>query len=174
MLRVPDFKDREAPRSQYSRQIRDNAAIIVETVGAREQRARGCVTGDIGHEWFVIRDIGRIAENEVELAADLLRPIPLFQFGTIGQSERGRIGPRIAERRFAAVDTEPASLRPLAHRRIEQRARSGAEVEYAFGPGAAKMLDCCIDQSLAVRPRDRSEEHTSELQSLMRLSYAGF
>src|SRR3546814_20877278 len=36
MLRVPDFKDREAPRSQYSRQIRDNAAIIVETVGARE------------------------------------------------------------------------------------------------------------------------------------------
>src|SRR3546814_2768970 len=87
MLRVPDFKDREAPRSQYSRQIRDNAAIIVETVGAREQRARRLVTGDIGHELFVIRDIGRIAENEVELAADLLRPIPLFQFGTIGRSE---------------------------------------------------------------------------------------
>src|SRR3546814_3233660 len=64
MLRVPDFKDREAPRSQYSRQIRDNAAIIVETVGAREQRARGLGTGDIGHEVFVIRVIGRIAENE--------------------------------------------------------------------------------------------------------------
>src|SRR3546814_1279109 len=84
--------------------------------------------------------------------------------------------------------TEPASLRPLAHRRIEQRARSGAEVENAFGPFLLPLMsrevEARLDQSLAIRPRDqragpdlepdRSEEHTSELQSLMRISYAVF
>src|SRR3546814_13154923 len=55
--------------------------------------------------------------------------------------------------------TEPASLRPLAHRRIEQRARSGAEVENAFGPFLLPLMsrevEARLDQSLAIRPRDQ-------------------
>src|SRR3546814_10209355 len=37
------------------------------------------------------------------------------------------------------------------------------------------FLDCCRDEFAAIiRPDIRSEEHTSELQSLMRISYAVF
>src|SRR3546814_1608185 len=48
--------------------------------------------------------------------------------------------------------------------------RPGAAVAAAAGPGAAQELpaeDRCV-------ARHRSEEHTSELQSLMRISYAVF
>src|SRR3546814_4493352 len=44
---------------------------------------------------------------------------------------------------------------------------TGAEVAAAIGPGLAKA-------ALAVKVDGRSEEHTSELQSLMRISYAVF
>src|SRR3546814_1880456 len=40
--------------------------------------------------------------------------------------------------------------------------------------GAEKLLETARDYALTRRAFGRSEEHTSELQSLMRISYAGF
>src|SRR3546814_8647349 len=45
---------------------------------------------------------------------------------------------------------------------------SGRRME-SFG---IEQFACCLDYPLSWRFRSRSEEHTSELQSLMRISYA--
>src|SRR3546814_10240937 len=49
-------------------------------------------------------------------------------------------------------------------------------VQDAGGCFALHVADAIIEQAVspAGEPRDRSEEHTSELQSLMRISYAVF
>src|SRR3546814_8127981 len=46
--------------------------------------------------------------------------------------------------------------------------------EFAIGPGAAKRMRACAWPSIRPPTANRSEEHTSELQSLMRISYAVF
>src|SRR3546814_6111164 len=51
------------------------------------------------------------------------------------------------------------------------RQRLGEAVDARFGGG---VIDLAILPRLAVDRTDRSEEHTSELQSLMRISYAVF
>src|SRR3546814_7702165 len=38
----------------------------------------------------------------------------------------------------------------------------------------AELLDACVDADAGLLPEERSEEHTSELQSLMRISSAVF
>src|SRR3546814_1270808 len=90
----------------------------------------------------------------------------LFPYMTLFRSQRG-----IVERRDR--DHHRVGLDRLAHGRVQQplgdlpMAGAGADVDDA-GPG---------DQRAAQRARHRqarSEEHTSELQSLMRTSYAGF
>src|SRR3546814_10477635 len=42
------------------------------------------------------------------------------------------------------------------------------------GLGAALLLGNIVELASNMGPASRSEEHTSELQSLMRISYAGF
>src|SRR3546814_6564357 len=42
------------------------------------------------------------------------------------------------------------------------------------GPVAAALIDINLGETKGWPVADRSEEHTSELQSLMRISYAGF
>src|SRR3546814_6437957 len=59
---------------------------------------------------------------------------------------------------------DPAYRRPLAHDpafQREQRRAAGGTISHSA-------------RALAANPAIRSEEHTSELQSLMRTSYAGF
>src|SRR3546814_7747615 len=67
---------------------------------------------------------------------------------------------------FRSVDPvgQPGDRRRDQHR--HRRAREGARREFRPGCGVAR------DGERA--RRDRSEEHTSELQSLMRISYAVF
>src|SRR3546814_6751241 len=57
--------------------------------------------------------------------------------------------------------------------------RPAVEVDHALGHvrgqrKQARALPCAQDDGLADRHESRSEEHTSELQSLMRISYAVF
>src|SRR3546814_8627570 len=72
----------------------------------------------------------------------------LFPYTTLFRSRRARPAGRDDDR--------------IAHRSSRPR---HAPVERPPGRGAARR---------ARRTRTRSEEHTSELQSLMRISYAGF
>src|SRR3546814_6882901 len=55
---------------------------------------------------------------------------------------------------------------------------AGAQGQYIVLEGKAKDMPFCgfasLDTPLSARRRLRSEEHTSELQSLMRISYAVF
>src|SRR3546814_10437396 len=54
------------------------------------------------------------------------------------------------------------------------RSRTDAPFSSAFRrPGRGGWADYCLTSRLT-RPKNRSEEHTSELQSLMRISYAVF
>src|SRR3546814_10092922 len=57
-----------------------------------------------------------------------------------------------------------------------QVAQLAAEPELGTGGGAADLLRAALAQVDLVEEglEDRSEEHTSELQSLMRISYAVF
>src|SRR3546814_4990458 len=65
--------------------------------------------------------------------------------------------------------TVPPEVSPLAEARLQQRLQPAGAV-YAGDTGAAAMAAAAE----AARSATRSEEHTSELQSLMRLSYAVF
>src|SRR3546814_8978064 len=78
--------------------------------------------------------------------------------------------------RLVVDETAPHRRLPLSlHRQIARKART-------LGPGAALIFarqhsagEWRIgDQADALLPAYRSEEHTSELQSLMRISYAVF
>src|SRR3546814_8035615 len=46
--------------------------------------------------------------------------------------------------------------------------------EFTGGYGRARLMTCFSQVRYGIRTHDRSEEHTSELQSLMRISYAVF
>src|SRR3546814_2794516 len=59
------------------------------------------------------------------------------------------------------------------HLRCECRCRYG-EAEAAAGQIASRAAHERFEHRCCVLGRDRSEEHTSELQSLMRISYAVF
>src|SRR3546814_7833072 len=91
----------------------------------------------------------------------------LFPYTTLFRSVSGlpRGGPggdRPADRGHRGEPAQPAALR--AGIRQDRRAAGGSAA--AGGAG-----DPCGDGR---RAQDRSEEHTSELQSLMRISYAVF
>src|SRR3546814_6584978 len=66
--------------------------------------------------------------------------------------------------------TDRAEVR--RHRASERGARAGAPLRVHFR--LAEQMDGAFAQRLVERGGDRSEEHTSELQSLMRNSYADF
>src|SRR3546814_2638781 len=70
----------------------------------------------------------------------------------------------------ARDQTGKASTQPAAG----QGASSSAAVDMAQSDARRLQLDPKRDQNYQGRKLDRSEEHTSELQSLMRISYAVF
>src|SRR3546814_2405459 len=80
--------------------------------------------------------------------------------------------PAAAERRLAApvVDQQPAEQHPAQVGEVGHARLQAGE--------AQQQLDRAVDDHQRARlhrdRRDRSEEHTSELQSLMRISYAVF
>src|SRR3546814_1134077 len=50
----------------------------------------------------------------------------------------------------------------------------GMVIEAAAGGAFTKLMQPIVDETFVVKDARRSEEHTSELQSLMRISYAVF
>src|SRR3546814_1493840 len=73
-----------------------------------------------------------------------------------------------------AIDTETMGLNPLRDRLCLVQISDGGDDEHLvrFAPGSA--YDAPVLKAILTDPARRSEEHTSELQSLMRNSYAGF
>src|SRR3546814_8749644 len=72
--------------------------------------------------------------------------------------------------------TGPASGRAFAGFGGGRRAPAGGAVAQPAEPGSRGCRPCIRLSRMALAPADpgRSEEHTSELQSLMRISYAVF
>src|SRR3546814_1694764 len=92
------------------------------------------------------------------------------------------IGGAIADDRVA-IDQRRARI----GQRLVDRAANVGEVVTVAGDGVParraiagqhilgrRQVGRAVDRDLVVVPQDRSEEHTSELQSLMRISYAVF
>src|SRR3546814_10302931 len=89
---------------------------------------------------------------------------------------------------FRSVQDRHRHDRPpllLRQPEVGQRARAGPDIAYEVGdplPGDIHTVE--VEETGSHQPREpvavtqfqqeRSEEHTSELQSLMRISYAGF
>src|SRR3546814_6468785 len=99
----------------------------------------------------------------------------LFPYTTLFRSRAGDPDQR------AAVDRQRVERERLRHARVgEPRdlAREGAAVNRRHARPAPRSTHHCLRRAVGVlriaRPRRRSEEHTSELQSLMRISYAVF
>src|SRR3546814_11284807 len=88
----------------------------------------------------------------------------LFPYTTLFRSVRARRGVRPVP--GAARAARPAGRHALRRRAADARSR----------PRAGGRAEAAGRRRAVARPRaeDRSEEHTSELQSLMRISYAVF
>src|SRR3546814_10726386 len=67
-------------------------------------------------------------------------------------------------------ETRECRQRPHPRRIAHAQPMMGAVEQRETSPEERRQLGCCHDR----RHRNRSEEHTSELQSLMRISYAVF
>src|SRR3546814_2804828 len=89
----------------------------------------------------------------------------LFPYTTLFRSARTRRGPPTA-----AADLGTAARRRAAATEGPRRRRSARP----DGPRAGGRRGRRSRRARRVRARRRSEEHTSELQSLMRISYAVF
>src|SRR3546814_10644988 len=91
----------------------------------------------------------------------------LFPYTALFRSHR--VGERRVELPGIVLVEEPEQGRRVAG---DQLAAAGEGVEE--GGGVGTCLTEAIPAPQLVRPALRSEEHTSELQSLMRISYAVF
>src|SRR3546814_2866526 len=92
---------------------------------------------------------------------------------------RGEPSPRqtrqTREKRYDPPELPAHRHRRFEHRRHRRPARHGAlaQTRGGRGPFMRQLVDAVLRQSGAAIEAARSEEHTSELQSLMRTSYAG-
>src|SRR3546814_3081843 len=83
----------------------------------------------------------------------------------------------MAGQRAGVLDLHPADLaRRLLQGGVGRRQRPAQQVAPGCERADAKAVIAFVDGALARESRyvERSEEHTSELQSLMRISYAVF
>src|SRR3546814_4457940 len=106
----------------------------------------------------------------------MLRRPPRSEPGIVRRVEQDRgamIGIDHLARKYDLVAHLPADLAEAGQRDVE-RPRPGAEIDVAGHQPRQpeRPPDRSHRQILAVR--HRSEEHTSELQALMRISYDGF
>src|SRR3546814_5371579 len=76
---------------------------------------------------------------------------------------------RLLGRRFGGAAEPAATVHELAQQRQRAEAAEGRQDVAAEGHGRGRAED---EQHVVPAPRGRPEEHTSELQSLMRITYA--
>src|SRR3546814_1600241 len=86
-----------------------------------------------------------------------------------GQTGRGNARPEPLKLRVRVRQSFRGPFRPSAHRLRSRSARAGRRSSRGRSAAKRERRDRARN-----RPQRRSEEHTSELQSLMRISYAVF
>src|SRR3546814_5057396 len=100
----------------------------------------------------------------------------LFPYTTLFRASGSRPGRRVADRRLIRVarghEIKPVRRCVQAKRTSVAGAKRGFEI--VGRPFAASHQRKATDHRSHLMVEERSEEHTSELQSLMRISYAVF
>src|SRR3546814_1123874 len=99
---------------------------------------------------------------------DDARPLHLAREDRVAERQRGTVA--VAE---IAHGGEAGAQRLHPVRLGIERLRGGAERDFLELAGDAARVTCQMDMAVD-ETGERSEEHTSELQSLMRISYAVF
>src|SRR3546814_7983829 len=99
----------------------------------------------------------------------IVRPRPLRQAGPMSPSQTEHAGLHVRrwrdQRRRSQLDVAVSADISTRHLSYIETGRSTP---------SRKMIErICDELDVPLRDRNRSEEHTSELQSLMRISYAG-
>src|SRR3546814_1914865 len=122
--------------------------------------------------------------DEVEVADDALLPEVQGLKGPFGCLNRARYGiswGALGAAEFCFDAARQYGLdrkqfgRPLAANQLYQKKLADMETEIALGLQASLRVGRLMDEGrFAPEMISRSEEHTSELQSLMRISYAVF
>src|SRR3546814_10668145 len=95
---------------------------------------------------------------------------------TADASELAKLNDLLKGFRFAMVTTRTADGRLVAHPLTVQETEFDGDLWFVISRQASAVEHIRLDPTVGVSfsSNDRSEEHTSELQSLMRISYAVF
>src|SRR3546814_9840981 len=112
-------------------------------------------------------------EDAARMARDLVRAAGRATLSTALAGDEWPFGPLV----LTACSHEGAPLlmlSDLAEHARKLKADPRASLLYAAGPGGAAMAEARVSVLGRTAPGERSEEHTTELQSLMRRSYAVF
>src|SRR3546814_7315845 len=113
----------------------------------------------------------RISDWSSDVCSADLRPHPFIPHPL----QRARALPHAsAERELAYAKTQLDGWRRRSGSVVLSHAAAEAGTELAPSPLLAPWLDRIERLDVDGLPQSRSEEHTSELQSLMRISYAVF
>src|SRR3546814_10322998 len=134
---------------------------------------------DDGGRWalpFAVRGHGHVRGGEIEIDASASSQ---FVSGLLLAAPRFDVGLHLRHTgsRLPSVPHIDMTVESLAHRGIHvERPAAG---EWIVPPGPVRAKDIAIEPDLSnaapfLAAAMRSEEHTSELQSLMRISYAVF
>ena len=78
--------------SQLGGEQRRQRVIVVEPICPGKQRRMRLMLDDVARQGFTVRDVGRIAQDEIEHLGQSGRPITLHQFHTLLDSEAACIG----------------------------------------------------------------------------------
>ena len=96
----PDFDRRQAAGRQQFPELRGEDAIGVQPFRPGEQGFMRLILGDAGPRLRIVRDIGRVAQDQVERRFDALGSIAQADRGTVGHAQARRIALRIVKRRL--------------------------------------------------------------------------
>ena len=101
------FKQRRAVRRQNAVQTPGDDPLRGEPIAARRQRhPRLALNFRRKARHFVLGDVRRIAEDQVERALDVGEPVAFPQFRAVGDAKRLHVSPRHRQRRRAGVDAD--------------------------------------------------------------------
>src|SRR5438270_4813946 len=155
-LTLTDFDDGEAALYEQPRQLGRERTISVKPAFTGEQRLIGLIFANSRPKLDALGNIGRVAENEIELVRDAGGPVAQLELEPSLEAEAPRVGRRVGESASRNVNSDPGRLRPDVESGEQQRAGPDTEIEDSLWTiGAVEMLDRRSDENLRIGTRDQ-------------------
>src|SRR5438270_6944646 len=111
-LVMADLHRRQTAGIEQLRQLRRKRPIGVEAAFAREQRLVGLELAHAGAKLRTFRDIGRVAEDQVEALRYSFSPIPELKLQPCFEAEAASVGRSVGQSATRDVDADPGRAGP--------------------------------------------------------------